>query len=798
MAETETGGQAAGLTRRDFLRLGLAAAGLGGAALALNGLPGAGGGAAPVAAAEPGVEEVIRTTCALCPSGCGLEVRVVKGRAVKIEGSPLHPLNQGVCCLRGQAALEVQYSPERLRTPRLQTERGSGDWKEISWDEALGMLAERLGALREAGKAHQVALVHGEVRGQMRAFLQRWLALYGSRNLIGRESLAEMATRQGVFLTQGINGLPVYDVGNASYVLTFGGNLLEGNRNVIVYLGGIAFMRRGRPQRGKLVAVHPRLGLTGCKADEWVPIRPGTYAALALGMANVIINSGLYDEAFVRDFTFGFEDFTDEDGAPHMGFKRLALEEYTLSRVEQITGVPTATIARLAGEFAANRPAVAVLPNETGEMSAGNSLYTAMAVHALNALVGSIDTKGGVLVQRFPDVKAWPETAPDEMALEAWKQPRIDGAGEPDAPLATSAWQNLAGAILAGEPYPLEAAILLNANPVFETPQGGQMAQALMKTPFVVSFAATLDESAAHADLVLPASTFLEVWGDDYMDGCGYAGVSLRRPAVAPDFEARDPGDVLLDLADRLGGSLAAGLPWQTYKEAVDYRLSGAPFDPAKLDENGFWAEMVYFHAQPGSRAWGQVVGRDRLHAPQDGRFDFYSRELFALLKPEAGDDLACLPHFVLPPAMEEGLHEAEKYPYLLVTSTLITMTNAWQGIVPTLQECIGLQGHVKWDSWVEINPRSAEALGVVDGDRVWVESALEREQASVRLYPGIWPNAVFMPLGQGHMTRVQWGRGSPDEMWVGENPAQLGVAGSEALSGQAVSGPVRVRIYKA
>jgi len=303
-------------------------------------------------AAEPLDEQWIKTTCALCPSGCGLEVRVVNGRAVKVEGNPLHPLNQGVCCLKGQASLEMLYSPERLRHPRIQTgERGSGDWREASWDEALDLVAGKLAALRSAGQAHAVAFMHGETRGQMRPLITRFMTAYGSPNVISQKSLNEAAARLGMFLSQGINGLPVYDLNNARYVMAFGGNLLESSHHVIGYLAAAAFMRRGRPDRGKLVAVHPRLALTGIKADEWVPIRPGTYAALALGMANVMITSGLYDEDFVRDFTFGFEDFEDAAGNPHRGFKSLVLEQYTLERVEFITGVPAraATGSMLSG-----------------------------------------------------------------------------------------------------------------------------------------------------------------------------------------------------------------------------------------------------------------------------------------------------------------------------------------------------------------------------------------------------------------------------------------------------------------
>ena len=766
-------------------------------------------------AAEQVEEHLVKTACALCPSGCGLEVRVVNGRAVKVEGNPLHPLNQGVCCLKGQTALEVLYSPERIQHPRIQTgARGSGDWKEISWEEALTYTAGKLADLRKAGLAHTLAFLHGQTRGEMRALVQRFMQAYGSPNVISQESLGEGAARLAMLLSQGVNGCPVYDFNNARYVIAFGGNLLEAGSGVIGALGATAFMRRGRPQRGKLVAVHPRLGLTGVKADEWVPIRPGTYGALALGMANVMINSQLVDADFVRDFTFGFEDFEDEKGQTHVGFKRLVLENYSLENVAAITGVPGETIARLAGEFATNLPALAVLPVETGSLTEGNSLYSALAVHALNALVGSLDAQGGVLVQRFPPLAAWPEFVADTAGQTGLAHERLDGAGTSEYPLATSIYQNVAGRILSGKPYPINALFLYQANPVYETPENGQFVQALMKVPFVVSFASTLDESAAHADMILPANTFLEDWGDDFLEGSGFAGVSLRQPVVEPVHDTRNPGDVLLQLAASLGAPMAQALPWKSYQELVRYRLSAIDMDWSKFEANGCWSEMVYFNAAPGSQAWSQVVGRDRLNAPQDGRFDLFSRELFALvgasgasqspslLSGQTESDLLCLPHFELPERLAEETLQAKtlakEYPLLLVSQELITHSGVWQGIVPTLQECYGLQNHVLWNSWVEINPGLAASLGLKEGDLVWVESPDGRLQAQVRLYEGLWPNAVYLPPGQGHYSLLRWGRNSPKTGTVGCNPQQLTSFGSEPLSGQAITGPIRIRITKA
>ena len=254
--------QRASLTRREFIQTGAVVTALGTAALACKQghLTTTDELVFPQSAVTALEEHIVRTTCALCPSGCGLEVRVVDGKAVKVEGNALHPLNQGVCCLKGQTSLEVLYSPERIRHPLLRTSPRSQDsaapelakqatWKEIPWDEALELLAGKLEDLRKAGQAHTVALLHGETRGQIRGLIQRFMQAYGSPNVISRESLGEGAARLGMLLSQGINGLPVYDLNNCNYAITFGGNLLESSRNVINYLGATAFMRRGRPQR---------------------------------------------------------------------------------------------------------------------------------------------------------------------------------------------------------------------------------------------------------------------------------------------------------------------------------------------------------------------------------------------------------------------------------------------------------------------------------------------------------------------------------------------------------------------
>ncbi|MBI4789150.1 MAG: molybdopterin-dependent oxidoreductase [Chloroflexi bacterium] len=721
-------------------------------------------------------EKIVPTVCALCASSCGLTVRVVNNQAVKIEGNPLHPINQGVCCPKGQAALEVLYSPERLRAPLL-LDRATRTRQEISWDAALDLAAAKMRDLRARGQAQSFAFRFGETRGQMRALIRRFVAAFGSPNALEAYDTDAQAARLAMFLMQGVHDLPVYQWENTRYVLAFGGSFLEAGRHLLPALSGAGFMRRSTPRRGKFVVIDPRFSVSAAKADEWIPLRPGTLGAFALGIAHVMIRSNLYDEKFVRDFTFGFDDFKDDAGATHRGFKNLVLEEYTLDRVEAITGVPSGTIARLAGEFAASRPAVALLPTGRAALASGNALASAMAIHALNALAGSIDAPGGVIVQRYPKLADFP-------AQNAITGERVDGAGSRDFPLALS---------VAGPPRSAPSVLFLyNANPVFDHAS----ADALASVPFVVSFSPTLDESAQAADLVLPISTFLESWSDAYVEGTGYAGIAVGQPAVAALYDSRSAGDALLALAQRIGGSVAAALPFTDYESLLKNRVAGSQIKWDDLTHKGAWSQMVYFNATPGSKVWNaEIVGRDRINAPRDGRFDFFAREMFYALKSAgiAPRDRDCLPHFDLPIATAPS----SEFPFLLTLHETMTQPRGWSGIVPTMQEIYGLQAGVRWDSWVELNARAAAALGIKDGDLVWVESPRDKLQARAKLTQGLWPNAAAMPLGQGHRTRVAWGRETPRDTSVGANALALCARETEKWSGLAAGAPTRVKIYK-
>jgi len=376
-------------------------------------------------------EKWVPSVCLQCPAGCGIRVRVVNGRAVKIEGNPLHPINEGRLCPKGQSGLQFLYDPDRIKGPlRRVGERSSGQWEPISWETAIAEVAGKLKEIRDRGEAHTLLFMSGRNRGQMGGFIDRFVAAYGSPNSVGHSSICEDGSPQAHYLTQGFKAYAGYDWVNTNYVVSFGGSFLEAWRPTTLLLRSYGHMRRGRPNRFKLVHVDTRYSVTAAKADEWIAIRPGTDGALALALAHVIIRDNLYDHEFVENRTHGFEEWS-----------HLVLAEYPPEWAEKETGVPANTIERIAREFATSKPAIAAGARGTSMQPYG--VYTRTAIHALNALVGSIDVPGGVVVQKAPPLTKDPDVVQDDVAKAGVKQPRIDYAGTKRYPLAGKVYQNI-------------------------------------------------------------------------------------------------------------------------------------------------------------------------------------------------------------------------------------------------------------------------------------------------------------------------------------------------------------------
>lgn len=819
------------LSRRRFLHiLGGSAAGLTAGSIAR--------GSSPAPAAEepwvrprdrwsPKEEKWVTSVCQQCPGGCGIRARLMDGYLVKIEGNPLHPLNRGRLCPKGHSGLHVLYDPDRIAGPLKRAgERGEGRWEPIGWAEAIEVLASRLRKLRDEGRPEQLLALSGQVRGTVPQLLERLCHAVGSPNFVTNEANGSGASALVNALTTGVEEPLAYDLEETNCILSFGVAFLDAWWSPVRQARIYGILHQGRRRRGRFIQVEPRLSMTAAKADQWVPIRPGTDAALALGLAHILIKEGLYDKTFVAERTFGFESWSDKQGKRHKGFKDLILRDYTPTDVSRITGVPVPTIVRLARVLAEQRPTVAIA--ERGAVNHTGGLYTRLAIHALNALLGSIDTPGGVVRSPRLPLTPWPDLPSDQVARKGLGKPRIDGAGTPSAPLARHAIQNLPEGLASGKPYPVDTALVYYTNPSFSSPNPEGFRQALERVGFIASFSPFMDETTALADLVLPDHTYLERWQDDPVDGVGaFAIFGIRQPVMPPQKDTRHTGDVVIGLAKAVGGSVEKAFPWPNYLNLLRARAKGLyesqhglVMEEAVKDSlssvllrQGFWTQRhksfeEFWDAMVKAGGWwdSAYFYRDypRVLQTKSGRYEFFSRELKERLEAAAGTgnaeellssfgvkargDIAFLPHHMEPASVGDD----KEYPFHLITFKLMSHAGGRGGNQPWLQEALSVHIKESWNGWVEINPETAHHLGIHEGEMVWVTSPAGRVRLKARLYPGIMPHVVAVPFEHGHTHYGRWAAGR------GENVNRLVTKLPPSIAGTLPVGAVRVRISKA
>lgn len=510
--------------------------------------------------------------CRQCPAGCGIVVRVSEGRAKKIEGNPLHPVNRGKLCARGQAALQALYHPERLARPlKLDGPRGSGRFREISWEEALSLLLGEMKKIR--GKAPAPLLLLTEpMRGHRNLVAARFMRAFGSPDRVAWDPFGQdafLAANEAVF---GVRDVPEIDIARTRYLLSFSGDFLETWGSPVHYARAYGAMRQDRATvRGKFVHLGPRLSMTAASADLFLPIAPGTEGIAALGIAHVLVKEKLTPQAA------GASALWNE-----------GLKEFTPEVVAKKTGASPRVLAGVAREFAGNQPGLAMAGN--GAAGCTNGTFNLACVALLNVLAGNVGIPGGL---SFPNrVAAFARYGADAGLL---------------APPPESGYPAVRGAVGKMRSGGFRMALLSGStNPAFTLPAALKFREALLAVPFIVSFASFLDETSFLSDLVLPVPTFLEDWGDDIAPA-GHSGeaVTLSQPVVNAFHDTRSMADILLAAAKELGGEMRRALPWGSFRECLEEacRGTGKSWEDA-LREGGV------FSLTPGpSRAAARASG---------------------------------------------------------------------------------------------------------------------------------------------------------------------------------------------
>ena len=637
-----------------------------------------------------GLDNWYATLCSDCQSAEGIVVRVMEGRAKKVEGNVDYPINQGKHGPRCEAALQGLYHPDRISGPLVRVgSRGEGRWEEISWTDAIARLANELSQLDDKSSA---ILATNQLSGHLGTVVERFTGRTGIRH-VPYETIDDTNLRLAMDQVYGLSVMPDFDIGNTDYLLSFGADFLSTWGSPVRYARAYGQFRQGDRPRGTHVHVEPRLSTTAASADEWIFVNPGWEGHVALAIATVLIEKGLVVDGAATIIT---------------GSGALDIERYVPERIASDAGVDAGRIRHIAEEFGHQRRALAIGGGLAGAHT--NGLANLNAIYALNHLVGSVGHKGGVI-----------------------PNPPSPFSGVPEVPAVSTYqdWLDLIGQMNNGE---INAMLVRGANPIYGMPEASGFRQSLLSSsgdrfnvPLIVSFSGLMDDTTELADLILPENHGFEDWGDNIPSpGPGYQTVGLRQPVVRPFFASRGVhlgtkgfADTLIGVAQTMQTNL--GFEGDSFKEILQAgamelfeKKSGSvqandfpSFWNGILQRGGWWdMEAEYEGPSPGPR---------QLSALPD--------------KP-----LKVTGTFALVPFSSIGLTDGKgaHLPWLQATPDPITTAT--------------------WRTWVEININIAKEMDIKEGDVIRLTSSNGRAVEAIAYpHPGISPDVVAVPMGQGH-----------------------------------------------
>jgi anaerobic selenocysteine-containing dehydrogenase len=619
----------------------------------------------------PPERHVEQTLCRMCEERCGIDVCLENGRIVEIVGNKDHRWNHGHVCVKARAAMEMIYHPDRVLTPLKRTADG---WQEISLDQALDEIAAHLVEIKQHHGARSVAAWSGEALGfaQQEKLARRFLQAFGSPNFLSPDALC-WASR---FMSYGIvdGAWPLPDFENARCIVLWGANPPHSHPTMAQDI--IKAQRRG----ASLVVVDPRRSAIARRADIHAAVRPGTDGALAWGLVHLLVGSGGYDKEFVQRHVLGFSKVAEYARA------------FTPEAVEAETGVSAATVRAMARTMQEAMPRVAAwmgLGLEHHESGFNNLRVVAM----LDALLGSLDHEGG---NRFrgtvplQDLTLYGEaTLEEQRPLGAERFPLLYEQCH-DCNTMTAL-----GSTIDGEPYPLRALIVTGADPALSNPNSARVLEALEALDLLVVRDLFMSETAAVADYVLPAASFLE--RSELHAHARHQIVSLTRRIVSwPDVQ--NEYEFWRDLAARAG--IGECFPWEDETALNRWLLEPTGLSLEELEAHPEGVE----YPVPRPRGW-EATG----FATPSGKVEFTSAHLNDLGYDE-------IPVYRSPAYQEMPCVE---YPLVLISGARKL------AIVPGGFRTTSRSRTVPDGPGVEMHREDAAALGVVDGEVVRVKSRI-------------------------------------------------------------------------
>ena len=541
--------------------------------------------------------ELRRTNCRLCGYLCGLIASVEAGRVTAVEPDPSrYPYDAAIQrgCRRWRAIPEFLDHPARVNYPLKRAgERGSGQWQQVSWAEALDDIAARLQDLRTRFGPETLATSIGGPHATYWP-LHRFMNLFGSPNNMG---IGQICWNPGVWIQTLTYGWPVeneLDPASTECAILWGTNPAESDNNLF-WRTILDYHRTGKP----LIVVDPRHTRSAALATHWLAIRPGTDPYLALGLLHVIVRDGLADSAFVESWCWGFEDLRQHVGA------------YTPETVEGITGIDAASLVEVAHLYARYFPATIVSGRGIDQLGA-NTAATHRAIAILRAVTGNVDVPGACHIGEMPeftpevDLELSDELPATQRAkslngallLQSYRGyervRRVTGRHGRRLPARylTSAHPDLVWrAMLTGAPYPVRALVVMGSNPLLTQANSGQVHRALKSLDLLVALEYFKTPTALLADYILPAAGGCE--RSLFQTHAGIANIAYGGDAaVEPYYERRPDYDFWRELGLRLGQ--AERWPWETLQQALAETLA-----PAGVSWDEFCESGLYYRPSP-------------------------------------------------------------------------------------------------------------------------------------------------------------------------------------------------------
>jgi thiosulfate reductase/polysulfide reductase chain A len=653
----------------------------------------------------------VYSLCFMCTVRCPIRVEVENDQVTWIEGNPQVPGIEGALCAKGSAGLALLNDTERPQYPMIRTgPRGTGQWRRATWDEALDYVADKLQAIiKEHGPQ---SFVFGERTNLNTHISKTFMKALGSPNHFTHDALCKGSVNTAFRSLTGYTDAEVgIDYANTRHIIMYGRNIFEA-----LEIKAINNLLDAMEKGAKLTYIDPRATVTASKAQRYWQIRPSTDLALNYALIHTILKEKLYDQNYVSRWVEGLSEL------------QAFVEPYTPEWAEAETGIPAGEIVALAREAAEVKPAVVFHYGYRGAHHV-NEIYLRRSLVILNALMGSIEAKGGLFFKKGPkaagrgDVGKYVDQKFPKIDL-----PRFDGSGREALPITDSSHGNaqmLAPAILNQDPYPIKAALFNRFEPLQSIADSGQVRRALDKLDLIVDIDVNYSEIAWYADVILPESIYLER-SDSLMVVSGLKPqLFMRRQAVAPRYDTKPGWWIVKELGRRLG--VGQYLPFETIEDIWNLQLKDLGVTIQDFDAKGFVAlsdKPILWDRENGLK-FKTASGKIELVSPLLEKAGFPS-----------------FPPYAHVPAPPEG-HLRLSVGRCAVHTHVSTQNNFY------LNELVP-------ENELWINPQAAARQGIKDGATVEIASPVGSSKVRAKVTDFIHPEMVFMLHGFGKTVPAQ------------------------------------------